>query len=161
MQGTTQKMNEKYQQDMMANMLKQADDMLTTVTNMEKMSSITVQMAAVTNSMVTKMKDMTLDIAELRDNISNFDDFFRPMRNYFYWEPHCFNIPGCWALRSIFDTLDGIDVMTDDIEAIIPDMERLNALMPQMVALMPSMIATMKNMRTYMLTMYQTQKGIH
>ena len=160
MQGTTQKMNEKYQQDMMANMLKQADDMLTTITNMEKMSAITVQMAAVTNSMVTKMKAMTLDIAELRDNISNFDDFFRPIRNYFYWEPHCFNIPGCWALRSIFDTLDGIDVMTDDIQAIIPDMERLNALMPQMVALMPSMIATMKNMKTYMLTMYQTQKGI-
>ena len=160
MQGTTQKMNEKYQQDMMANMLKQADDMLTTITNMEKMSAITVQMAAVTNSMVTKMKAMTLDIAELRDNISNFDDFFRPIRNYFYWEPHCFNIPGCWALRSIFDTLDGIDVMTDGIQDIIPDMERLNALMPQMVALMPSMIATMKNMRTYMLTMYQTQKGI-
>ncbi|PEG51052.1 MMPL family transporter, partial [Mycolicibacterium diernhoferi] len=160
MQGTTQKMNEKYQQDMMANMLKQADDMLTTITNMEKMSAITVQMAAVTHSMVGKMKDMTLDIAELRDNISNFDDFFRPMRNYFYWEPHCFNIPGCWALRSIFDTLDGIDVMTDGIEDIIPDMERLDALMPQMVALMPSMIATMKNMRTYMLTMYQTQKGI-
>ncbi|WP_395309337.1 MMPL family transporter [Mycobacterium sp. AMU20-3851] len=160
MQGTTQKMNEKYQQDMMANMLKQADDMLTTITNMEKMNAITVQMAAVTHSMVGKMKDMTLDIAELRDNISNFDDFFRPMRNYFYWEPHCFNIPGCWALRSIFDTLDGIDVMTDGIEDIIPDMERLDALMPQMVALMPSMIATMKNMRTYMLTMYQTQKGI-
>ena len=160
MQGTTQKMNEKYQQDMMANMLKQADDMLTTITNMEKMSAITVQMAAVTNSMVGKMKTMTLDIAELRDNISNFDDFFRPIRNYFYWEPHCFNIPGCWALRSIFDTLDGIDTMTDGIQDIIPDMERLNALMPQMVALMPSMIATMKNMRTYMLTMYQTQKGI-
>ena len=160
MQGTTQKMNEKYQQDMMANMLKQADDMLTTVTNMEKMNAITVQMAAVTHSMVTKMKDMTLDVAEMRDNISNFDDFFRPMRNYFYWEPHCFNIPGCWALRSIFDTLDGIDIMTEDIESIIPDMERLDALMPQMVALMPSMIATMKNMRTYMLTMYQTQKGI-
>ena len=160
MQGTTQKMNEKYQQDMMADMLKQADDMQSTITNMEKMSAITVQMAAVTNSMVTKMKAMTLDIAELRDNIANFDDFFRPIRNYFYWEPHCFNIPGCWALRSIFDTLDGIDVMTDGIQDIIPDMERLNALMPQMVALMPSMIATMKNMRTYMLTMYQTQKGI-
>ncbi|CAM3695686.1 Transmembrane transporter mmpL9 [Mycolicibacterium frederiksbergense] len=160
MQGTTQKMNEKYQQDMMADMLRQADDMQSTIENMEKMSSITVQMAAVTNSMVGRMKAMTLDIAELRDNISNFDDFFRPIRNYFYWEPHCFNIPGCWALRSIFDTLDGIDVMTDGIEDLIPDMERLNALMPQMVALMPSMIATMKNMKTYMLTMYQTQKGI-
>ncbi|MGU3501616.1 MMPL/RND family transporter [Mycobacterium sp. C31M] len=160
MQGTTQKMNEKYQQDMMANMLKQADDMQTTIASMEKMNSITVQMAATTHSMVAKMKDMSLDIAELRDNIANFDDFFRPLRNYFYWEPHCFNIPGCWAIRSIFDTLDGIDVMTDGIQDLIPDMERLDALMPQMVALMPQMIATMKNMQKYMLTMYQTQKGI-
>ncbi|MGU3653990.1 MMPL/RND family transporter [Mycolicibacterium sp. A43C] len=160
MQGTTQKMNEKYQQDMMANMLKQADDMQTTITSMEKMNSITVQMAQTTASMVAKMKNMSLDIAELRDNIANFDDFFRPMRNYFYWEPHCFNIPGCWAIRSIFDTLDGIDVMTDNFEEIIPDMERLNELMPQMVVLMPQMIATMKNMQRYMLTMYQTQKGI-
>ena len=160
MQGTTQKMNEKYQQDMMANMLKQADDMQTTIVSMEKMSSITREMAATTSSMVAKMKDMSLDIAELRDNIANFDDFFRPLRNYFYWEPHCFNIPGCWAIRSIFDTLDGIDVMTDGIQDLIPDMERLDALMPQMVALMPQMIATMKNMQRYMLTMYQTQKGI-
>ncbi|MGW0163332.1 MMPL/RND family transporter [Mycobacterium sp. NPDC003323] len=160
MQGTTQKMNEKYQQDMMANMLKQADDMQTTIASMEKMNSITVQMAETTSSMVAKMKTMSLDIAELRDNIANFDDFFRPLRNYFYWEPHCFNIPGCWAIRSIFDTLDGIDVMTDGIQDLIPDMERLDALMPQMVALMPQMIATMKNMQRYMLTMYQTQKGI-
>ncbi|GAS93545.1 transport protein [Mycolicibacterium canariasense] len=77
-----------------------------------------------------------------------------------YWEPHCYDIPSCWAIRSIFDTLDGIDTMTDDIQQLLPDMERLDTLMPQMVALMPSMIATMKNMKTYMLTMYQTQKGI-
>jgi RND superfamily putative drug exporter len=160
MQGTSQKMNEKYQQDMMANMLKQADDMQVTIDNMTKMSDITVQMAATTHSMVTKMKNMTLDVAELRDHIADFDDFFRPIRNYLYWEPHCYDIPSCWAIRSIFDTLDGIDTMTDDIQNLMPDMERLDTLMPQMVALMPSMIATMKNMKTYMLTMYQTQKGI-
>ncbi|MDX1873143.1 MMPL family transporter [Mycolicibacterium sp. 120266] len=160
MQGTTQKMNEKYQQDMMATMLKQADDMQTTIDNMTKMASITEQMAATTHSMVTKMKNMTLDVAELRDHIADFDDFFRPIRNYLYWEPHCYDIPSCWAIRSIFDTLDGIDTMTDDIQQLMPDMERLDTLMPQMVALMPSMIATMKNMKTYMLTMYQTQKGI-
>ncbi|NIH93376.1 RND superfamily putative drug exporter [Mycolicibacterium fluoranthenivorans] len=160
MQGTTQKMNEKYQQDMMANMLKQADDMQVTIDNMTKMSNITAQMAATTHSMVTKMKTMTLDVAELRDHIADFDDFFRPIRNYLYWEPHCYDIPSCWAIRSIFDTLDGIDTMTDDIQKLMPDMERLDTLMPQMVALMPSMIATMKNMKTYMLTMYQTQKGI-
>ncbi|MCX2712887.1 RND family transporter [Mycolicibacterium sp. J2] len=160
MQGTSQKMNEKYQQDMMATMLKQADDMQTTIDNMTKMQNITVQMAATTHSMVTKMKNMTLDVAELRDHIADFDDFFRPIRNYLYWEPHCYDIPSCWAIRSIFDTLDGIDTMTDDIQQLMPDMERLDTLMPQMVALMPSMIATMKNMKTYMLTMYQTQKGI-
>ena len=160
MQGTTQKMNEKYQQDMMANMLKQADDMQSTIDSMTKMNDITVQMAATTHSMVTKMKNMTVDVAELRDHIADFDDFFRPIRNYLYWEPHCYDIPSCWAIRSIFDTLDGIDTMTDDIQQLMPDMERLDTLMPQMVALMPQMLATMKNMKTYMLTMYQTQKGI-
>jgi putative drug exporter of the RND superfamily len=160
MQGTTQKMTEKYNQDLTANMLKQANDMQTTIDSMEKMSSITTQMAGVTHNMVTKMKDMTVDVAELRDHIADFDDFFRPIRNYFYWEPHCYNIPICWAFRSVFDTLDGIDVMTDDIQQLMPDMERLDSLMPQMVALMPEMIQTMKTMKTMMLNMYSTQKGM-
>ena len=160
MQGTTQQMNQKYLQDRMADMLVQADEMNTTIGTMEKMSALTKEMAATTHSMVTKMKDMTVDVAELRDNIANFDDFFRPLRNYFYWEPKCFNIPICWAIRSIFDTLDGIDTMTDDIQQLIPDMERLDKLMPQMVTLMPPMIETMKTMKNMMLTMYATQKGM-
>jgi RND superfamily putative drug exporter len=160
MQGTSQKMTEKYNQDLTAQMLKQADDMQTTIDNMETMQGITVQMSQVTHDMVAKMKDMTVDVAELRDNIANFDDFFRPIRNYFYWEPHCFDIPVCWAIRSVFDTLDGIDVMTDDIQKLIPDMERLDTLMPQMVALMPKMIQTMKTMKVMMLNMHSTQKGM-
>ncbi|OBB70927.1 RND family transporter [Mycobacterium sp. 852014-52144_SCH5372336] len=160
MQGTTQQMNQKYLQDRMADMLVQADEMSKTIANMERMSKLTEEMAATTHSMVTKMKDMTVDVAELRDNIANFDDFFRPIRNYFYWEPHCFNIPICWAFRSVFDTLDGINTMTDDIQDLLPDMERLDQLMPQMVTLMPPMIETMKTMRTMMLTMYSSQKGL-
>src|SRR3954452_14491450 len=159
MQGTTQQMNQDYMDKVMANMLTQANDMQTSIDSMEKMQSITVQMAATTHSMVTKMKGMTVDIEELRDNISNFDDFFRPLRNYFYWEPHCYDIPICWSIRSVFDTLDGIDTMTDDIKNLMPDMERLDALMPQMVALMPSMIDTMKSMQTITQTMYQSQKS--
>ena len=34
-------------------------------------------------------------------------------------------------MRSIFDTLDGVDTMTDDVQALLPDMDRLDALMPQ------------------------------
>jgi RND superfamily putative drug exporter len=159
MNGTNQKMNESYMQDRMADMLKQADEMQSTIDTMTKMSNITKEMAATTHSMVTRMKGMVVDIQELRDNIANFDDFFRPLRGYFYWEPHCFDIPVCWSIRSVFDTLDGIDTMTDDIQALMPDMERLDTLMPQMVALMPGMIETMKNMKQMMLTMYQSQKG--
>ncbi|MDA4107589.1 RND family transporter [Mycolicibacterium holsaticum] len=160
MQGTTQQMNQKYLQDRMADMLVQADEMSKTIESMEKMSALTMQMADVTHSMVTKMRDMTASVAEMRDSIANFDDFFRPIRNYFYWEPHCFNIPICWAFRSVFDTLDGIDTMTHSIQDMLPDMERLDELMPQMVTLMPSMIETMKTMRTMMLTMHASQKGL-
>ncbi|MGV0793809.1 MMPL/RND family transporter [Mycolicibacterium sp. XJ1819] len=160
MQGTTQQMNQKYLNDRMADMLVQADEMSKTIENMERMSALTTQMADVTHSMVSKMMDMTVDVAEMRDSIADFDDFFRPIRNYFYWEPHCYNIPLCWAFRSVFDTLDGINTMTDDIQAILPDMQRLDELMPQMVTLMPPMIETMKTMRGMMLTMYASQKGM-
>ncbi|KMO82263.1 RND family transporter [Mycolicibacterium chlorophenolicum] len=159
MQGTTQRLNEKYMQDRMADMLVQAGEMDKTIATMEKMAGLTKQMSEITHAMVTKMDAMVVDIEALRDSIANFDDFFRPIRNYFYWEPHCYDIPVCWAIRSVFDTLDGINVMTDDFKQIIPEMKRLDSLMPQMVALMPEMISTMKTMKTMMLTMYQTQKG--
>jgi len=160
MQGTTQQMNQKYLQDRMADMLVQADEMNKTIATMTKMSALTKEMAATTHSMVTKIKGMTVDIAELRDDIANFDDFFRPLRNYFYWEPKCFNIPICWSVRSIFDTLDGIDTLTDDVQELLPDLERLDKLLPQLVTLMPPMIETMKTMKNMMLTMHATQKGM-
>ena len=159
MQGTTQQMNQDYMQKVMANMLKQVDDMQTTINTMQKMQSLTAQMAATTHSMVGKTKDMSVDIQELRDHIADFDDFFRPLRNYFYWEPHCFDIPICWSIRSVFDTLDGIDTTSDDVQALVPDLEHLDSLMPQLVALMPSMIDTMKSMQTITQTMYQSQKS--
>ncbi len=160
MQGTTQQLNQKYNQDRMADMLVQAEEMQTNIDTLTKMSALTEQMAAITHDMVGKTKNMTVDVAELRDNIANFDDFFRPVRNYFYWEPHCYNIPLCWSMRSIFDTLDGIDTMTDDIQELVPELEKLDSLMPQLVALMPSQIESMKTMKTMMLTMYATQKGM-
>jgi RND superfamily putative drug exporter len=158
-QGTTQQMNQDYMDKVMANMLKQSNDMQTTIDSMEKMQNVTVQMAATTHSMVTKMRTTTVDIQVLRDHIADFDDFWRPLRNYFYWEPHCFDIPICWSIRSVFDTLDGIDTMTDDIQNLMPDLEKLDTLMPQLVAVMPAQIETMRSMRQITLTMYQSQKS--
>jgi RND superfamily putative drug exporter len=160
MQGTTQQLNMKYMLDRMNDMLVQADEMQKTINNMEKMLDITRQMADTTHSMVGKMHGMVADIQELRDQIANFDDFWRPIRSYFYWEKHCFDIPICWSLRSIFDALDGVDTMTDDITNLMPDMDRLDTLMPQMLTIMPPMIETMKTMKTMMLTMQQTMGGL-
>ena len=159
-QGTTATMNQKYLQDRFGELLIQAEDMQKTIDTMEKMNAITAQMAATTHSMVTKTKNMTIDLAEIRDNIATFDDFVRPLRGYLYWEPHCYNIPVCWSIRSIFDTLDGINTTTEDIKSLIPDLERLDSLMPQMVRLLPPQIEAMKSMKSMMLTMYQTQKGM-
>ena len=160
MQGVTQQMNQKYQEDQMADMLKQADMMQSTIDSMSQMQNITQQMADTTHQMVLKMQTMTLDIAELRNNMSDFEDFFRPIRSYFYWEKHCRDIPACWSIRSVFDALDGVDTMTDDIQSLLPLMQRLDTLMPQMTALMPAMIENTRAMKTTMLTMYSTQKGL-
>jgi len=160
MQGTTQKLTQKYNEDLTAKMLKQADDMQTTIDQMERMQNLTQQMSDVTHAMVVQMRSMVVDMKDLRDSIANFDDFFRPIRNYFYWEPHCYDIPVCFALRSVFDSIDGVDTLTDAIQTLLPLMERLDSLMPQLVAMMPEMVATMKNMKTMVLGMYSTQKGM-
>ena len=160
MQGVTQQMNQKYQEDQLADMLHQADMMQTTIDSMVKMQSITSQMTNDMHVMVKKMHEMTIDVQSLRDDMANFEDMWRPIRSYFYWEKHCYDIPICFSLRSVFDALDGVDLMTDDIQSLLPIMDHLDTLMPQMVALMPSMIENMKAMKTTMLTMYSTQKGL-
>nr|WP_090277865.1 MMPL family transporter [Mycolicibacterium komanii]CRL72934.1 Transport protein [Mycolicibacterium komanii] len=158
--GVNQDLNRKYMQDRMADMLVQADEMAKNIDTMTRMMALMGEMNATTHSMVEKTKTMAADTAELRDHIADLDDFLRPMRNYFYWEPHCFNIPVCWSLRSIFDVIDGTNKLTDKVQDLVPDLERLDALMPQLLALMPEQIETMRTMRTMMLTMHASQGGL-
>jgi RND superfamily putative drug exporter len=157
--NTSQDLNRKYNQNMMADMLKQADELQGTIDMLTKMMTLMDQMNAVTHQMVAKTKTMLGDISELRDDIANFDDFLRPLRSYLYWEPHCFDIPVCWSIRSVFDTLDGVDTTTDDFQQLVPDLERLDELLPQLSALLPPQLDTMKSMQRMMLTQYATQKG--
>ncbi|MCW2518161.1 MAG: Transport protein [Mycobacterium sp.] len=153
MQGTTQQMNLKYQQDSFASMLKQADEMQGMIENLEHMLVLMKQLNDVTHDLTLKTKDMVATTNELRDNIANFDDFFRPIRAYLYWEPHCYDIPLCWATRSVFDTLDGIDALSDQLGGLVTNLDALDKLMPQLMESMPPMLATMKSMNTMMLTM--------
>jgi RND superfamily putative drug exporter len=110
--------------------------------------------------LVGATKQIQADTNELRDHIADFDDWFRPLRNYFYWEPHCFDIPVCWSLRSVFDTLDGIDKVTDDLGSVVNSTEHLDTLMPQMLADIPPTIESMKTMRDFMVSTHSTMAGI-
>jgi RND superfamily putative drug exporter len=114
---------------------------------MLKMQSLMGQMTNDMHQMVAKMHTMTIDINELRNHMADFEDFYRPLRSYLYWEKHCFDIPVCWSLRSVFDGLDGVDTMTDDIESLLPIMDHLDTVMPQLNALMPSMVENIKACR--------------
>ena len=161
MQGTLQTMNMSYLQDRMDDMLKMGDEMQVNVDAMRKMYDLMGELNATTQSMVGKMNLTLADLQDLRDHVADFDDFFRPIRNYFYWEPHCFDIPVCWAMRSVFDTIDGLDTTTDTFQTLMPDLEMLNQLTAQMRTIMPPMIATMESMRTMQLTMQSTQSGMY
>ncbi|BBX91892.1 membrane protein [Mycolicibacterium boenickei] len=160
MGGVSQTMNRKYLMDRADDMLLQADEMQKTINTMDRMIELMVEMSGITHNMVGKMDTMVVDVKELRDHIADFDDFLRPLRNYLYWEPHCYDIPVCQSMRSVFDALDGVDSLTESIEELMPDMHRLDELMPQMATMMQPQIDTMRNMKTMMLTMYQTQKGL-
>jgi len=158
--GVNATMNRKYMQDTMDNMLVQAADMQTTIDTMTQMIALMEKMSATTHEMVGITENTAVDIAELRDRIADFDDFFRPIRAYFYWEPHCYDIPVCTSMRSIFDTLDGVDTMTSDFQELLPDLRKLDLIMPQMAELMRPNIETMKSMRQMMLTMHSSQAGM-
>jgi RND superfamily putative drug exporter len=161
MQGTTQSLNMSYLQDRMKDMLRMGDDMQASIQSMQKMYDLMGELNAVTRSMIGKMNVTYEDVKEMRDHIADFDDFFRPMRNYFYWEPHCFNIPVCTAIRSVFDTMDGISATTDDIKALLPVLGQLDAVTTQLRSLMPTMISTLQSMRLMQLTLQSTQSGMY
>ncbi|WP_434084839.1 RND family transporter [Mycobacterium malmoense] len=160
MQNAGQLQTMKYQRDQMDNMLKQADEMTKTIATMQRMYELMRQLAATTHRMVGDTEQMQQITNELRDHIADFDDFWRPIRSYFYWEKHCFDIPICWSIRSIFDALDGLDQIDEKLNALVGDIKEMDRLMPQMIAQFPPMIETMASMRTMMLDMHSTMSGI-
>ncbi|OBF53631.1 hypothetical protein A5787_05835 [Mycobacterium sp. 852002-50816_SCH5313054-b] len=82
---------------------------------------------------VLTVEDLQRITAEMNQEISNVDDFFRPVKSYFYWERHCFDIPICWTFRSLFDALDNIDKLADDITDAKTSLEALDKILPQVI----------------------------
>jgi len=148
-----------FQNARMDDLLDQAGLLQRSIEIMENMYGLMKQMNTTMHDMVINTHEMQDITDELRDNIANFEDFFRPIRNYLYWEPHCFNIPLCWSVRSIFDILDGVDGLTTKLHQLTANLDKMDIIMPQLLAQMPEMIGIMRSMRGMLLTMHSTMSG--
>ncbi|WP_273736338.1 RND family transporter [Mycolicibacterium septicum] len=149
-----------FAKDRMDGMLKQADDMQRMITQMEGTHNLMKLIGSITHNTV----EVTGETAELTDDlmatVSNFDDFFRPIRNYLYWEGHCYDIPICFAVRSVFDALDSTDQLSLQMHKLLDNLVKVDGLQAQLVTQLPPMIEIMKSMRAMMLTMHSTMSGM-
>ncbi|GAS89271.1 MMPL/RND family transporter [Mycolicibacterium brisbanense] len=159
-QGQTQNLNLPFQREQLADQLRMIDATNVSISILEKQYQLSLEQTKLTQDSAAKSQELLAVTEKMRDNIANFDDQFRPLRNYFYWEPHCFDIPMCAATRSIFDSLDSIDELTDKTASVQVNTDQLADLAPKLTALLPQTIASMKTSRDLSLASYNSQKTL-
>jgi RND superfamily putative drug exporter len=152
-------MNLSYQQARAQDILKQIDQTSKSIAILQQQLQLQKQSAAATDEQTKAFHDTVDTINQVRDNLADFDDFFRPLRSYFYWEKHCFTIPLCAALRSVFDSLDGVSELADKFTTITASLDKLNDLQPQLVALIPPQLAVQQANRDLLRSNYATTAG--
>jgi RND superfamily putative drug exporter len=150
-----------YQQARAADLVKQVAVIDDGIKVLRQQYALQQQSSEVTHEQSEAFKQTVATAQDLRDKIANFDDTFRPLRSYFYWEPHCYDIPLCSALRSIFDALDGIDTLTDQLANVSQSISKLDQLQPQLTALIPPQIKNQQTNRDLTMTNYATTAGIY
>jgi RND superfamily putative drug exporter len=150
-----------FQTDRANDLQKQVSVINDSINILRQQYALQQQSSAVTHEQTVAFQQTVVVAQELRDKIANFDDFFRPIRNYFYWEPHCYDIPICWALRSLFDALDGINDLTDQLANVSGSIAKLDELQPKLLALIPPQIANQQTNRDLTMTNYATQSGLY
>ncbi|MFN8032108.1 MAG: MMPL family transporter [Mycobacterium sp.] len=167
---------------------KMSDDMGAMIASMTQMQALMVKfsdamhttvgsangMVDSAHRSVADMDTMKATLDAMRDHIADFDDEVRPLRNYFYWDEHCFNIPVCWGMRSAFDAMDGVNTFSDNMAALQTDMTAMvdgmdkmvngmgdiDALVPQMVEQFPPIIATATAMQNTLQTIHSSFDGL-
>jgi len=158
-QNAAQQQTMEYIKHTTNDILKMADLMARQIAITKRMYELQKQLTAITHHTIVKTKEMSAVVDELRGYMADFEDFWRPIRSYFYWEKHCYDIPICFSLRSIFDIFDGVDAVTDKLHDLLKDLDTIDVLLPQMLEQFPRLIAISETMRTMMLTMHSTMSG--
>ncbi|MGV0778575.1 MMPL/RND family transporter [Mycolicibacterium elephantis] len=150
-----------FQKDRAADMLRQVGVINDSINILRQQYALQQQSSAITHEQSEAFAQTVATAQDLRDKIANFDDFFRPLRNYFYWEPHCYDIPICWAMRSLFDALDGLNELTDQLANVSGSIAKLDELQPKLLALIPPQIDSQEINRELTMTNHATTSGLY
>ncbi|MEE6164620.1 MULTISPECIES: MMPL/RND family transporter [unclassified Mycolicibacterium] len=126
----------------------------------KKIQEITQQLVVGTHLSRESAERLKTLSEETRDHLADFDDFFRPMRNYFYWEPHCFDIPICWALRSLYDSIDTVDGITDELGNTVKGLTIIDTVTPQIIPQIQATVANLQAIQALTLTLQSTLSSI-
>ena len=156
MQSQTTMQNMSFLRDRMADILKMADEQQVTIDYMQRLYDITKRLSDVTHDTARDSVETAAITDGLRDHIADFDDTLRPIRSYLYWDKHCFDIPVCWSIRSIFEGFDGIDQLDQKLHDLTNEIRRTDALTHEMAELLPPMLASMKTTRDLTLAAHST-----
>ncbi|WP_085669904.1 RND family transporter [Mycobacterium szulgai] len=161
MQGVSNSENMQFMRARLDDMLVQVDAMNTTIATMHTMYRLMGEIIDTTVNMDHLTHDMSDITDTLRDRLADFEDFFRPIRSYFYWEKHCYDIPVCQSIRSIFDMFDSVDQLSEKLEYLVKNLDILITLLPQVRAQIPIMIDTMTLMRDQLIVWHNTLQSLY
>ena len=122
-----------FNQQQNANTSQQAEITNHTVAVLRKEIGFFQKMSDELHQTVLTVEDLQRVSDDLNEEISNLDDFFRPIKSYFFWEKHCFDIPICWTFRSVFAGIDNIDKLAEDINSAKISLEAIDKVLPQII----------------------------
>ena len=159
-QSSAQLQSLPFQQARAADLARQVAEISNSITLLQQQYTLQQRATAATDEQAAAFRETVATVRELREKVANFDDFIRPIRNYFYWEPHCYDIPVCAAVRSLFDAIDGVDALTDQFGRVTASLDELNAVQPQLLALIPQQIAIQEANKQLAEANYATQTGL-
>lgn len=154
--GTKIGENIDFLKDRAADMDKMASTLGETVETTKNMAKLTLQTAEGTHISLRAAEDLKASVDKTRDDLMNFDDYFRPFRNYLYWEPHCFDIPICFAMRSLNDSIDGIDESAEALGEMVKGLGIVDIATPQMVTQLNETVRSLTTLQQLTLTLQST-----
>jgi putative drug exporter of the RND superfamily len=159
-QSQTTMQNMSFLKERIADILRMADDLQTQIDTTQRQYEVTKDLSKAADDSARTTAETSEITDTLRNHIADFDDTFRPVRSYFYWERHCYDIPLCVGLRSLFDSLDGFDQLAEQFHILTGDIQHTADATHELMTLFPTLITTLKTTRGITLTLYQTFKAM-